>query len=153
MKTSVKYKASRSLLDVNFLAAFARQTASLGDSISTQLCLHSRLSPLYFGKYMSQFIIMNRTGLYPPMSWNMKKEKNALGAKKVRTEKVQNLLILWLENTSLRVFLLTVERLWTVFSSKSHNTMQFFAEFMYRKRRKWGNTISCFQIFVNKSPS
>ena len=82
VKTSVKYKASRSLLDVNFLAAFARQTASLGDSISTQLCLHSRLSPLFFGKYMSQFIIMNRTGLYPPMSWNMKKEKNALGAKK-----------------------------------------------------------------------
>ena len=78
VKTSVKYKASRSLLDVNFQAAFARQTASLGDSISTQLCLHSRLSPLFFGKYMSQFIIMNRTGLYPPMAWNMKKEKNAL---------------------------------------------------------------------------
>ena len=32
---------------MNFLAAFPQQTASLGDPISTQLCLHSRLSPLF----------------------------------------------------------------------------------------------------------
>ena len=32
---------------MNSLAAFAQQTASPGDPISTQLCLHSRLSPLF----------------------------------------------------------------------------------------------------------
>ena len=127
VKTSVKYKASRSLLDVNFQAAFARQTASLGDSISTQLCLHSRLSPLFLEN--TWVSLSSWTGrdfiLLWHETWKKRKMHSAKCAKKVRTEKVQNLLILWLENTSLRVFLLTVERLWTVFSSKCHNTMQF----------------------------
>ena len=32
---------------MNSLAAFAQQTALPGDPISTQLCLHSRLNPLF----------------------------------------------------------------------------------------------------------
>ena len=79
VKTSVKYKASRSLLDVNFQAAFARQTASLGDSISTQLCLHSRLSPLFLESIWVNLSLWTREDFIPLCHNKWNKEKNALG--------------------------------------------------------------------------